>query len=196
MRRSEFISRVHEAEDESQKFDSLYRATAFWAHSLSLLIDELSQEGLEKFRRLEYPLRMFVPTYGFPGSGLSLSDFELLKYLQLSTIKSKQIVENCISGYSQAFSDYRLFRACSDALVSFDVASFSESSVGDPLEQFFFDGKYYSRSSLNYLLGLCYIESVISNSQVNTVLEIGGGYGSLGEILNINNRNNLSLIHI
>ena len=43
--------------------------------------------------------------------------------------------------------------------------------------------KNIARSSLNYILGLCFLKSFIGKDEIKTVLEIGGGFGSLGEIL-------------
>lgn len=61
--------------------------------------------------------------------------------------------------------------------------SFSESAVGQPVEHFSIEGKLYSRSSLNYLMGLSFLKKFIDFSSIKTVMEIGGGFGTLGEIL-------------
>jgi putative sugar O-methyltransferase len=51
------------------------------------------------------------------------------------------------------------------------------------MEQFEFDGNKYSRSSLNYLLGLTLLKKHLKGYVPKTILEIGGGFGTLGEIL-------------
>ena len=51
------------------------------------------------------------------------------------------------------------------------------------MEQFCFDGRRYSRSFLNYLRGLTFLKKQADLSGLGRVLEIGGGYGTLGEIL-------------
>jgi putative sugar O-methyltransferase len=62
--------------------------------------------------------------------------------------------------------------------------NFPESQYGNPVEQFTFNENKYSRSSLNYILGLCFVKKNIADTdQIKTVLEIGGGFGTLGEIL-------------
>ena len=53
--------------------------------------------------------------------------------------------------------------------------TFSESSVGSPVEHFEFDGRKFSRSSLNYLLGLALLKKHLDGDVPRTVLEIGGG---------------------
>ena len=54
--------------------------------------------------------------------------------------------------------------------------------MGEPLEQFVFDGKNYSKSFLNYLLGLAFIKKKQDIADAFRIVEIGGGYGTLGEI--------------
>ena len=60
---------------------------------------------------------------------------------------------------------------------------FSESSYGNPVEQFTFDERNFSRSSLNCLLGLFMWKNHVEDLEELNVLEVGGGFGSLGEIL-------------
>ena len=64
-----------------------------------------------------------------------------------------------------------------------NLLSFSESSIGNLVEHFTFDKRTYSRSSLNYLLGLTFLQHVVPDFIPSKVLEIGGGFGTLGEIL-------------
>ncbi|NIB31764.1 putative sugar O-methyltransferase [Pseudonocardia sp. MCCB 268] len=45
-----------------------------------------------------------------------------------------------------------------------------------------FDGRLFSRSSFNYLRGLVLLKRAVPDLDVSTVLEIGGGFGTLGEI--------------
>src|SRR2546427_6937488 len=61
--------------------------------------------------------------------------------------------------------------------------SFSESSFGEPLEHFEFDGRRFSRSSLNYLLGLAVLKKHLESDMPRTIMEVGGGFGTLGEVL-------------
>ncbi len=65
--------------------------------------------------------------------------------------------------------------------------NFSESNVGKPKERFEFDGKAFSRSSLNYLLGLSFLKKLDPKFMPKRTLEIGGGFGTLGEILSKSN---------
>ena len=82
-----------------------------------------------------------------------------------------------------ATSDYRAFRASDDPRRPPDLAGVSESEFGAPLEQFVFDGQRVSRSMLNYMRMLTLLKRRVDTGPIGRVLEIGGGYGSLGEIL-------------
>ena len=88
-----------------------------------------------------------------------------------------------IDGKNEAFSDFRAFKAGDNILKKPYLHKFSENNFGNPLEKFKFGNKIYSKSSLNYLLGLTLLKQNSKNFIPNTVLEIGGGYGVLGEIL-------------
>ena len=89
----------------------------------------------------------------------------------------------------QALDDYRVYLASNiDKHPYIDRAS--ESKIGHPEEQFTFDGRSFSRAFLNYLLGMSFLKKVCDTSDIHTVLEIGGGYGTLGEILLGDQRNN------
>jgi hypothetical protein len=61
------------------------------------------------------------------------------------------------------------------------LQNFSESHFGNPIEQYIFNGKKFSRSSLNYLLGLTFLKKHLDDVP-ETILEIGGGFGTLAEI--------------
>src|SRR5262249_46374696 len=90
-------------------------------------------------------------------------------------------VDDHFSGRSQAERDYTVFLAA-DPHGTPHLGDVSESDVGRPWAQFTFDGKRYSCSFLNYLRGLSYLKKLTEISGVHDVLEIGGGYGTLGEI--------------
>lgn len=62
------------------------------------------------------------------------------------------------------------------------LQAFSEDLAGKPVEPFQFDGRFYTPTSLNYLRGLTFLKRRVDTSLIHSVMEIGGGYGALGEI--------------
>jgi putative sugar O-methyltransferase len=165
----------------------LYQSTFFWQEASSKIVTELYTHGLEQFRSLHTALCFFVPTYGQPGGGFSQSQSEgLLGWIETNhpnETKPKITLYNFLIGRSWALADYRVLRASDDPQNLPYLHNFSESNVGQPVEQFEFNGQYFSRSSLNYLLGLAMLKKHLNGEVPQNVLEIGGGFGTLGEIL-------------
>ena len=133
-------------------------------------------------------LGFFVPTYGSPGNSFSQKIADHLKTLFKSEYgdlkKPNLALEQFLSGDTQALADYRVLLAADDQSKRPYLHRFSESRVGQPIEHFNFDGRNFSRSSLNYLLGLALLKKHLEpHESLRTILEIGGGFGTLGEIL-------------
>lgn len=180
--------------------DELYKPTAFWQEASSKIESELNEYGVEKFRSLKTALGFFVPTYGIPGNGFNAVQSQGLTELLINqndkVNKPQLMLEQFLSGYISALSDYRVLQAADDSKRLPYLNAFSESKYGDPIEQFEFDGRHFSRSSLNYLLGLALLKKHLKGPAPKTVLEIGGGFGTLGEILNNSGVSDLRYIDI
>ncbi len=158
--------------------------------------DNLNKFGFDDIRNQQLPLSFFVPTYGSPGNGFSVSDVKhIFNVLETSlSSKQKKYLENSLNGQVHANSDYRLFKASHHFSEDLKLFNFSESTIGKPKEQFIFEGKNFSRSSLNYLLGLSFLKKATKGEKLPIILEIGGGFGTLGEI--IGKTSNLSFKYI
>ncbi|WP_217234064.1 putative sugar O-methyltransferase [Methylovorus sp. MM2] len=172
---------------EDMKFqDSIYQPSAFWEGASHQIVQEICEAGIENFRSLPKPLGFFVPTYGSPANSFSseqisqLTDFFRKFFPDFA--KPTLALDQFLSGYNAALSDYRVLLAADDVSKLPYLHTFSESQVGQPVEHWEFDGKKYSRSALNYILGLALLKKHIVDVP-RTVLEIGGGFGTLGEVL-------------
>jgi putative sugar O-methyltransferase len=169
----------------------IYQPTSFWSQASAPIIKELRACGFDQFRRLAYTRAFFVPTYGAPGSGFTQDDFVRLSALaeELAAPGSKkhQSLMHALSGEAWALADYRVLLAATATAAQhgMELMRFSESAVGAPLEQFHFEGRAFSRSALNYLNGLAFLKQQLGSAvqEIRSVLEIGGGFGTLGEIL-------------
>jgi putative sugar O-methyltransferase len=175
------------AREAMQTQSELYRPTAFWDEASSRIVSELESNGVERFRSLDTALGFFVPTYGVPGGGFSTQQTAglraWLKGKYPEDAKPQLALNHFLSGRMSALADYRVLRAADDPSRSPYLHTFSESKVGEPVEHFEFDGRRFSRSSLNYLLGLALLKKHLNGDVPRTVLEIGGGFGTLGEVL-------------
>ena len=166
----------------------LYRPTAFWDEASRKILEELQEHGIENFRRLQNALGFFVPTYGIPGNSFSREQVELLRSVlgdgYPEAKKAQLALDQSLTGWAAAHADFRVLAAADQPAMLPALHTFSESAVGKPVEQFEFEGRLYSRSALNYLLGLALLKRHLAPEEsLNTVLEIGGGFGTLGEIL-------------
>ena len=165
--------------------DLCYQPGHFWKEALAEISNCFIKTGLSSFRKEDVNLKFFVPTYGPPGNGFERDVINsFLKGSELRTsIKQKEFTKLWLDGSMQALADYRTFVASNFTIDNFNLLKFSESNVGDPMEHFKFNGNYFSRSSLNYLLGLSYLKKIAPHFVPQKILEIGGGFGTLGEII-------------
>lgn len=169
---------------DMQTQDALYRPSAFWDNASARIAAVFVDEGIATFRRQKLPLGFFVPSYGVPGNCFTQSQVEEVRgALTDTTSKAALGLGLFLSGEHAALADYRVLQAADDVTKPPALHHFSESAVGEPVEQFEFDGKKFSRSSLNYLLGLAMLKKHLKGDEIQTVLEIGGGFGTLGEVL-------------
>jgi len=172
------------AELKQQK--TIYQPTAFWAAASEAIAQDLVREGMEDFRRLPKAMSYFVPLYSGAASGINLNQAksikEHLKNEYPDAAKSHQALEYFLSGKQAALADYRVLLASENSKTLPRLNTFKESHEGNPVEQFEWNGQFFSRSSLNYLLGLSFLKQHLGNEVPRTVLEIGGGFGTLGEI--------------
>ncbi len=171
---------------EMNNKDALYQSTSFWKEACKKISKNTNDKGLKNFRNEIDNLHFFVPTYGYPGN--SFSEEGLQRVLDLfsrdDAKKNFLALEKYLSGDLLALADYRVFKAANKKDDALNLLNFSESAFGSPSEHFEIEGCKYSRSALNYLLGLSLLKSTLPDFIPQTVLEIGGGFGTLGEILN------------
>jgi putative sugar O-methyltransferase len=188
---------LQEMINDMKNQSDLYKPTTFWREASKIIIDELKHKDIKDFRTFDSALNMFVPTYAFPMYLKNTQLFnETKQALKNATddIKSNIKLDMLIRGEMQAFADYRVFVASDIDKPPF-INKVSESNIGNPLEQFKFDGKKFSRSTLNYLLGLSFLKKHVDTSNIRNVFEIGGGFGTLGEILLTDERNDCFYIN-
>lgn len=162
-----------------------YRPTRFWRKAIGDLVEEIEEHGVESFRRLPACLLYFVPVYGQRSYLLAKRRRHRLYRLARRIPKIRGLARKLPRFYEneiQAAGDYRVFLA-TDSSAPPDLTKVSEDGFGKPLEQFEFEGRSYSRSLLNYLRGLTFLKRHTDTTSLRSVLEIGGGYGTLGEIL-------------
>lgn len=165
----------------------LYQPTEFWREASAQIAADLREAGFENFRRLPSIRKFFVPSYGPPGNMLSTADVAQIEELLLQSTprnsKKHLALLSLLTGEAWALSDYRVFRAGDRPELKPDLSGITESTTGNPPDQNEFEGARFSRSMLNYLHGLVFLKQTLGDVGIRSVLEIGGGFGTLGEIL-------------
>ena len=179
----------------------LYKPSAFWEEASLHIASELCLLGMESFRSMPMALAFFVPTYGVPGNSFLVEQvaelLDLVRRKYSSSKKPELALDQFLNGQLSALSDYRVLLASDAPHKLPHLHNFSESAVGAPVERLEFEDRHFSRSSLNYLLGLAMLKKHLSDDDVpRTVVEIGGGFGTLGEVLSSSGINDLRYIDI
>lgn len=184
--------------EEMEKQSPLFKPTNFWEYGAKLIIDDLESNGIENFRTLNAPRSFFVPGYAHFDYLTNIKKYdsvqEKLKEITSDERLASQL-KKLFSGYSAAFSDYRVLKASNIDKIPY-TDKVSESRIGNPIEQFTFDDRNFSRTFLNYLLGLNFLKQNLDTSKIRNVMEVGGGFGTLGEILLGDERNKSFYINV
>lgn len=166
---------------------AIHRPTPFWEEALRSIGNHFRGKAIENFRQAPASKQSFVPTYELESLAFFGKDaVGAIRELLSDGVKSQKgaaLVDWLSSGACLANSDYRTFRAGDRPELSPDLSQCTESKVGNPDEQWEFEGRTYSRSMLNYLNGLVFLKQNIDTSGIRRVIEVGGGFGTLGEIL-------------
>lgn len=163
---------------DMERAPELYRPTNFWQTGLRGIVEDLRTRGVETFRSHPSARVMYVPTYTENSRLLRLAGWVLRRrgVPGLPTLRWRLL------NHQQAWFDHAVATGL-DPDGGLVLRGATESTAGSPVEQFTFDGLRYSRSFLNYLRGLVFFKRTVPDADVRRVLEIGGGYGTLGEIL-------------
>jgi putative sugar O-methyltransferase len=165
--------------------DAVYRPTTFWTPGVRSLLDDMAAIGLASFKSWPSAATWFYPAY---GSGLTNAMIESLfeQALVLNESVHKPWFTNALNGSYQAKRDFDAARLMWDqSRWPFDIEGLGESDSGQPKQMYWLTGSKRSgltRPYLNYLLCLAALSRYV-DTPPGSFLEIGGGYGVLGEIL-------------
>ena len=183
--------------EDMKKQDKLYRPTSFWEYGSKLIIEELERNDVKDFRNLTITRNYFVPGYSAVEYLENQNKYNPIIEEFDKIVQDKRFVtklQRTFTGYNDAKADIRVLNVSNIETHPY-ISNASESKIGNPIEQHTFNNKNYSRSFLNYLLGLNFLKQTVDTSEIQTVMEIGGGFGTLGEILLQDDRNDIFYIN-
>jgi putative sugar O-methyltransferase len=170
--------------EEIKGVDGIYRPTSFWEPALEQLLGDMAQRGLENFKSWPISKVWFYPRYGSDFTNASISaTYERAKEVNPNT--RKNWLSGILNGSVEAGRDLDAVRLGWDQQRwPFDLTEHGESRVGTPQQYYKLTGAEHgwTRPYLNYLLCLTALSRHVDTGP-KSFLEIGGGYGVLGEIL-------------
>ncbi len=162
----------------------LYRPTNFWQPGVHRLLDQMDTLGLPKFKSWPEAFFWFYPIYG-----RALPPRTLRRILRLVEDEkpgsSTAWARSALVGRTSALRDYDMARMAWDqSRWPMDLEGYGESAVGSPTETFRLAGPEhrFGRPYLNYLLCLAALSRHVTEPPTR-FLELGGGFGVLGEIV-------------
>ena len=159
--------------------DSAFKPTNFWSSGLPSIMKDIDELGVQVFRDHPSAAFFYVPVYA--SKTLRRYGRFILPIADKLPARKKAKFMRRLTRSDRALADYRLMLATS-VQCGLPIEDVSESDVGGG-ERFEFDGRSFSRSMLNYMRALNLYRRHADSTKVTSILEIGGGYGTLGEIL-------------
>ncbi len=179
---------------ESQK--KIYQPSSFWKENIKKFFVIFKKQGINNFRSNNLANNFFIPLYHLKREKHADKFSKMINKKKKNSPKLTTELFRQLNGFNHALADYRVFRSSDNVNKLPFLHIFSENNVGKPKEQFNFEGKLYSRSSLNYLLGITCLKKITKNFVPKKILEIGGGFGILGHIFGLSKVSNLKYINL
>ncbi len=165
--------------------DPLYKPTSFWQPGLEALLGDMERLGLERFKTWPSASFFFYPRYG-AGFSYAMLDKVVPLIREVNPHASETWLRSHLVGATENHHDVDIVLAMLDAdALPIDVTAHGESDVGQlpqRYQPFGPDGPSFGKPYLNYLKILAGLSRHLDH-ELHSVLEIGGGFGVLGEIL-------------
>lgn len=171
--------------DELASCPDVYRPTRFWGPGLTQLLSDMAEQGLPAFQRWQSAGFWFLPQY---GNGFTDTTIRMVfnRAVKVNPRVRRRWLRSALDGSTEARRDFDALRLAWDqGRWPMDLESHGASRVGDPPQEYrLVEGSEarFSKPFLNYLLCLAALSQHVEEAP-RSFLEIGGGYGALGEIV-------------
>ena len=182
---SQWLDENEQLQGGLETCEPIYRPTSFWAPGLRRLSADLHTRGLESFKSWPGASTWFYPVYGSGFSSATIrATFDHAK--SINPKARENWVSSALNGSLEARRDFDAARLAWDQdRWPFDIEGYGESRVGQPPQRYRMTGTDevgWGRPCLNYLLCLAALSQQVE-VEPTSFLEIGGGFGTLGEIV-------------
>jgi putative sugar O-methyltransferase len=181
----EWDTLTHRSLDELAGCHPDFRPTSFWGPGLSQLLTDMSDRGLDSFKSWRTAGFWFYPMYGTGFTNATI-DVTFTAAQKANPKVNRPFLAGALSGGLEARRDFDAVRLFwNQANWPADLEGLGESQVGKPPQYFRLTGSEtvgWTRPYLNYLLCLAALSQHVTEP-ATSFLEIGGGFGVLGEIV-------------
>lgn len=171
--------------EEVERCEPIYRPTTFWGPGIRSIVDDLAGRGLGTFKSWPSAGTWFYPTYGTGFSRAAINAaFEAARRINYRV--SRRWFRSAVGGRHHAERDFDAARLAWDQQRwPFDLERLGESEAGAPPQLLRLSPETsaaWTRPYLNYLLCLAGLSRHV-DATPKRFLELGGGFGVLGEIV-------------
>jgi putative sugar O-methyltransferase len=185
VRQSDWSALTERTLAELKTCEPIYRPTNFWSPGLVQLLQDMEKAGLEKFKTWPHSHTWFYPRYGNGfGNATIAATYEAAA--KVNPWANKSWVTSALNGSLEARRDYDVAGVCwNHERWPTDLGGFGESPVGTPPQAYQLSGVgdvRFGRPYLSYLVLLAALSNHV-DAPPKSFLEIGGGFGVLGEIV-------------
>lgn len=171
---------------ELREVDETYRPTNFWGPGVDQLLDNMKTMGLPKFKAWPSSSIWFYPLYGDRWTDATMKDAFEHVTASLRPKANRNFFISALNGAQQAQRDYDVASVhWNQERWPFDLGAYGESKVGKPPQAYSIgqgNDTRFGRGYANYLLCLSALSQHV-DAPPKSFLEIGGGFGVLGEIV-------------
>lgn len=172
---------------DAEKAPAIFSPGPYWKPHADLMIKLVERHGIEQFRALsDKALMAFATGNQFkPPASRALRLNDELRRLPVVGRFSEALARDVEIGHGRARSEanYKLhvvFALLQE--IAPDLADLKESGVGNP-PMFSIYGRSFSEMFLLKLLEIALVRRHMDFDKLRTVIEVGGSYGLVGEIL-------------
>jgi len=170
---------------ELRETAEVYRPTNFWGPGLEQLLADLRSLGLARFKSWPTATFWFYPVYGDSLSPATIG--QLYRRARVSNPRLRKAwFRAALVGFHEARRDFDAARlAWQQQHWPMNLEAEGESGIGHPPQHFRLapqQQEAWGRPYLNYLLCLAALSRHV-DKEPTSFLEIGGGFGVLGEIV-------------
>jgi putative sugar O-methyltransferase len=170
--------------DDMQRADPMFQPTQFWEICIKEIITELDAFGLDSFKSHKSALQYYVQRYALDPYLYQRNIFDkIVETVKPLNLQIEVAMKQYMDGIARADADFRVFIAADNEEKFPKLSDIGEDLYGNPIESYVVNNKLFSVSLLSYLRKLAFLKKKVDTENIFNVMEIGGGYGTLGEIL-------------